>query len=420
MPGYSNTAYWVYVDEFGTVNIQDPSSELYIEVAVFIKDEERLTLENGIEEICQELCGGAELKSSRVGGDNAKRLKYLNKIGNLPFQYYALICNKKLISEGSGLIYKKSCYKNLHKQLNQMLQTLPGNVHFLIDKYGSPDFENSCKVYFEKATMGLIIHADFSFDYVDDKNNRVVQLADFIAGSLSYCFDKKKKDAVYSPSFRTILKKHELELFCYPRQQRAVSNVPPSVQDESFADDLRDRLYNQASRFLEENEDNDDECVQMQWHTLKRLFDASELEDKELRYIYADKLIEHLKSYGYVIGKRNFTVDVIGGLRRADIIIAGSPDGYKLALSLDDVNEYLEHNKEIILPMLHKLAKARNNIRMLMSYDILENAEYADLKELIEKLSESKLDNYAMADKFDVDSAEPLTNETPSQQHDEK
>ena len=74
MPGYNNTAYWVYVDEFGTVNIKDPSSDLYIEVAVFVKDEERQALENGIDELCQELCGGAELKSSRVGGDHAKNL----------------------------------------------------------------------------------------------------------------------------------------------------------------------------------------------------------------------------------------------------------------------------------------------------------------------------------------------------------
>lgn len=412
MPGYSNTAYWVYVDESGTVNKQDPNSNLYIEVAVFIKDKDRQAVERGVEEICNELCNGAELKSSRIGGDNAKRLRYLNKIEELSFQYIALVCNKRLIDEDSGLQYKKSSYKYLHKKLNQMFRHLSGNVHFLIDEYGSKVFEESCKSYFKKSTQELI-HADYSFEYVNDKTNRMIQLSDFIAGTLSYCFDKAKMDAQYSSFFRTILRKHEIDFLCYPRQHIPVSNTPPSVNEPNFADDFRDRLYNQAQQFLEDNENSLDEDIQKQWETLKRLFDASEYEDATRRYIYADELIEHLRESGWTIGKRTFTEEVIGGLRKANIIIAGAPIGYKLALSLDDVNEYLEHDKKIILPMLKKLSKARSNIRLLMNYDILHDDAYTDLRTLIDSLSESKLDDYALTEEFDVESASPLTNGIP-------
>lgn len=412
MPGYDNIAYRVYIDESGTVNIHDPDSNLYIVVAVYIQEENRKTIEEGIEEICKELCNGAELKSSRIGKDNNKRLNFLNRLGALPFQYIAIICNKDLIQDDSGLKYKKSCYKFLHKKLNQMLQEIPGNVHFLIDNYGNHEFEEGCKAYFSK-NIQTLYYADFTFEYANDKENRIIQLADFIAGTLSYCFDKKKKDNQYSTFFRTTLKKHEIELHCYPRQQIPVSEIPPSVDDETFADDLRDRLYNQALRFLEDNEHSLDENVQKQWETLKRLFDASELEDASQRYIYADKLIDYLRECGWTIGKRNFTVDIIGGLRRANIIIAGSPTGYKLALSLEDVNEYLEHDKKIILPMLQKLAKARSNVRLLMNHDILTNVEYADLKVLIDSLSESKLETYAASEEYDIDTAKTLTNAIP-------
>ena len=409
MAGYDYIAYRVYIDESGTVNINDPNSNLYIVVAVYIQEENKKTVEVGIEEICKELCNGAELKSSRIGKDNKKRLKLLDRLGCLPFQYIAIICNKEFIQDDSGLKYKKTCYKFLHKKLNQKLQQIPGNVFFLIDNYGTPEFEKSCKEYFEKNVQGLY-NADFTFEYADDKENRIIQLADFIAGTLSYCFDKKKKDDKYSTLFRLTLKKHEIELHCYPRQQKPVSEVPPSIDDETFADDLRDRLYNQALRFLEDNEHSLDENVQKQWETLKRLFDASELEDASQRYIYADELIEHLRECGWTIGKRNFTVDIIGGLRRANIIIAGSPIGYKLALSLEDVNEYLEHDKKIILPMLQKLAKARSNIKLLMNHDILTNVLYADLKVLIDSLSESKLETYAATEEYDIDTAKTLTN----------
>ncbi len=411
MPGYNNTAYWVYVDEFGTVNLQDPTSHLYIEVAVFIKDEDKEKVESGVEDICNELCNGAELKSSRIGGDNVKRLNYLNKLGHLPFQYIALICNKQYIDKNSGLQYKKTAYKFLHKKLNQIFYQLSGNVNFFIDKYGTKEFEKSCKSYFEKNNQELFC-PDYSFEYVDDKTNRIIQLADFIAGTLSYCFDKEKKDIHYSSFFRTNLIKHEIDILCYPRQQIPVSDNPPNMNDPNFADDLKKRLYNQAQRFLEINEDSRDEDIQKQWETLKHLFDASEYEDDIQRYIYADELIKQLLECGWAIGKRTFTEEVIGGLRKANIIIAGSPIGYKLALSLDDVNEYLEHDKKIILPMLKKLSKARSNIKMLMNHDILQNAAYEDLKTLIDSLSEARLENYAQPEEFDIETSQKLTNET--------
>lgn len=293
-----------------------------------------------------------------------------------------------------------------------MFNQLSGNVNFIIDDYGSKEFEESCRSYFERNTQE-IIHADYFFEYVNDKTNRMIQLADFIAGTLSYCFDKEKKDEHYSSFFRTLLRKLEIELFSYPRHQIPVSKIPPAFEDPHFADDLRDRLYNQAQHFLEENEGSNDEDIQKQWETLKRLFDASEYEETTRRYIYADELIEHLRKCGWTIGKRSFTEEVIGGLRKENIIIAGSPIGYKLALSLEDVNEYLEHDKKIILPMLKKLAKARKNIKMLMNYDILQNSVYTDLKILIDSLSESKLENYSSSEEYDIEAVAKLTNEIP-------
>ena len=97
-------------------------------------------------------------------------------------------------------------------------------------------------------------------------------------------------------------------------------------------------------------------------------------------------------------------------MRRANIIIAGSPIGYKLALSIDDVNEYLEHDKKIILPMLDKLSKARKNILMLMKYDILQSPEYKDLNILINALSENNLNEYAKMEEYDIDTASSLNN----------
>ena len=87
------------------------------------------------------------------------------------------------------------------------------------------------------------------------------------------------------------------------------------------------------------------------------------------------------------------SVEIIGGLRRAGIIISGSQNGYKLALSLKDIDEYLEHDKTIIIPMLSKLRSAQTNVRALIGYNILSGA-YSDLEPLVDVLKERTLVAY--------------------------
>lgn len=82
-----------------------------------------------------------------------------------------------------------------------------------------------------------------------------------------------------------------------------------------------------------------------------------------------------LANSGYEkLTKQVFTANVIGKIRDAGIIIAGTSMGYKLALSAGDIRDYLAHNKNVIFPMFSRIRKAQETIKAatLNEYDILQ------------------------------------------------
>ena len=94
---------------------------------------------------------------------------------------------------------------------------------------------------------------------------------------------------------------------------------------------------------------------------------------------------------------------MIGGLRKEEIIISGSPSGYKLALSLEDINEYLDHDRNIIVPMLQKLTLARRTPREGINFDILIDARYSVLKILIEAIGANDMESFGSEHELDVE-----------------
>jgi hypothetical protein len=99
----------VFVDETGTNELDSDKpgvSHLFICVAVVVDDTGLTATDAAIRQLSTDLCSGAEISSKRIGGDHKKRLKYLERIQNLPFGYFALVINKDRIPKDSGLQFK--------------------------------------------------------------------------------------------------------------------------------------------------------------------------------------------------------------------------------------------------------------------------------------------------------------------------
>jgi len=82
---------------------------------------------------------------------------------------------------------------------------------------------------------------------------------------------------------------------------------------------------------------------------------------------------------------------LVGVIRDLGVVLAGSPNGYKLALTAADIGEYLAHTESIVGPMLARVKLARQSVRLDTSgrYDILSQSH--DLWSLVEASADHRL-----------------------------
>lgn len=386
---------WVtaYVDETGTNDLDSSKpgvSHLFICVAVIVENDVQAMAASGIQQISTDLCGGAEISSKRVGGDHERRVRFLERLCALPFGYFALVINKDKIPKDSGLQFKRSFYKFINRMLYERLLKNGRNLHVVADEIGGKDFMDSFVPYFQQKGMpGLFEQFDHKF--ADSEKTPLIQLADFIAGTLSYCFDAEKK-CPESNKFREFLRNREIAIQCWPWE--VLSGAPAVESSPSIDKVIRERMIQRVSNFLDEHENSTDAERRMQAFILSNLFFARQFEDRERQALVSDELMRRLAQEGFVdLSKQFFQARVIGKIRDEGIILAGSNDGYRLALSVEDVEEYLGHDKNIIEPMLARMLKARGSVLFDtgQNYDVLSKPEYHSLKMLANTFSDASL-----------------------------
>ncbi|RLD43929.1 MAG: hypothetical protein DRI88_10290, partial [Bacteroidetes bacterium] len=165
--------------------------------------------------------------------------------------------------------------------------------------------------------------------------------------------------------------------------------------EQDWDEFIRASCINRVLEFEREHGDSDNEDRQMQIAVLRHLLFQKEYgENNRDDAIYADDLISHLEWQSFPkLNRQSFSSRVIGPLRDAGLVLAGSNDGYRLAMSTRDIRLYLDHDWAIIKPMLHRLKTAQEVIRMATSnrVDILTLPEYASLRCLVRTFEDQQL-----------------------------
>lgn len=380
------------MDESGT-NVLDSSkasgSNLYICVAVVVDEAGRKATEYGIEDLSKRLNGGSEIASKAIGPNHDRRMRFLKEINSFPFHYYALAVNKDHLPKSGGFQFKRSFYKYFNQMLYRKLSTGSNRLHIVADEYGGRDFMDSFQAYLENKGLPDLF-SSFSHDFVSSAESRMIQIADLIAGTLMYCFDQDKKGE-HSAVFRRILRDKEIDIKCWPPSRIARSGIEP-ITTPSLDSLLYDVLCQRAQDFIDKYEESYDEDQQMQVVTLKHLLFARLYEEGTARSIYANSLIEKLKEEGFEeLSDQTFKLRVVGKLRDGGVIITGSNDGYRLALEMEDITDYLHHDRSIIEPMLQRLLMARETVKKITNgqCDILSVGGFENLLRIADEFKDS-------------------------------
>ncbi len=379
---------YAFIDEFGAFgfNFDSEGCSTHFIISAIIVDESNLdVVKNGANIIRNKYFPNGELKSSRIGRDHRKRIAILNELKQLPFNIFVLVCDKSKIYEQSGLRYKHSFYKFINNIAYQELRVSFSKLVIIADEIGGNDFLQSFAKYIRGKEVPLNLFGDSLFRFENSRDNDIIQIADVVSGSLAYNFDLRKKANADGNNYKSILDSKLLMIKEFPIAY-ADFNVQNNDIDPRYNAQIAEIAYRRAMSFKDTHRNTDDPEVKKQLVVLDYLLFRF-MNKSPRRYIPTKELINQLEHLGYgKMTQQIFRNKVIAKLRDADVIISSSHGGYKIPSSVDELYDFINHGKTIILPMLSRLKKCQDAIKLGTDgeIDLFERAEYTSLAKLIE------------------------------------
>lgn len=372
-----------FADESGNNSFEfETQGSHFIVASILVKSEEQLEkLENDLEIIRKRHFQTGEIKSSKVSDNITRRKKILNDILELDFSIYAVVVDKRQLTS-EGFKYKKSFYKFVNNLLyKELFRTFP-ELQLSVDEHGTNKFMLEFKKYVEKNHQRTLF-SGIEFKHANSKQSIIIQLADFIAGTIACIYDITKQNE-FSDELLSLIKPKVTSINIFPRKL-TLSDFDESNFQQTFDKRISDVSFQRIFDFIEKSNSSD---LQMsdQIAFLKLLIWLQRANPKNV-YISTKEIMRHLNSTREKpMNEEYFRSKIIGNLRDKGILISSSNTGYKIPTSKRDLESFLKHGNRVILPMLNRIKEARNAIKLatLNELDILEDEKYKELKNLLE------------------------------------
>ncbi len=377
---------FAYIDETGNSDletIKTGASSYFIVSAVIVSKEKRDKLVQDVEVIRKKYFQSGEIKSSGVGNNSLRRSKILNAVNNLDFKFYTLCVDKERIKKDSGLQYKRSFLKYVNGKLYNLLFQTYLDLHIIADEHGGDEFKLSFENYIDKNHKPDMFYKS-KFDLVNSKDEVLVQLSDFIVGTISKIYEGNRDGKLYE-AYITLLKNRALSIDEWPTKFQTY--YPKDTTSDEFSQLIYQCALAKAEIFIEENEKKHEIDTQLQIATLRHLVFHSRMINKK-DYITTTKLIEFLRNSGFNdVTSYAIRSKIIAPLRDFDVIVTSSNKGYKIPCSFTDMEEFVERVNSIVTPLMSRLGKARKSLKLASNdeVDILKGPNYPHLVDFIDK-----------------------------------
>ncbi|HYH15431.1 MAG TPA: DUF3800 domain-containing protein [Flavisolibacter sp.] len=376
---------FAYADEYGNNSFDFTTQGTHFIVAsVIINAEEKENLEQEIETIRKKYFQTGEIKSKKVGDNHQRRTLILKELAKLNFNIYALVVDKQKLF-GEGFKYKEAFYKYTNGLLYKELYKAYPKLKLFVDEHGGNDFLRSFKKYVHKNHIrDLFEGADFETG--DSKESNIIQLADFIAGTLGRCYDSSK-DLSSKKQFLEILQPRLSSINYFPKEFNKLDLEVESTSE--FDSQISQYVVNLALDFVDTKvikgqEDADQiNCIKL------LLLHHNAFGGK--KYLSAKELMNHLQ-----VGRKKplkdqqFRSTIIGRLRDQGLLIAssskGDKKGYRLPTSAYDLFKFLDHGNSMVLPILNRIKICRERVLLAThnELDILAKDQFVKLGKVLD------------------------------------
>lgn len=299
------------------------------------------------------------------------------------------MCKQRQNQKDGGLQFKKSFLKYVNGKLYNLLFSSYSDIHIIADEYGSEEFKLSFKKYIDKNHKPDIFYQS-TFDLVNSKKEVLVQLSDFIVGTINKIYEEKSSGEL-NEAYINFLSQKALSIDEWPTKYQAY--YTKDITTDKFDQLIYEYALGKAETFIENNEKNHEYDIQLQIATLRHLVFHSRMIKKN-EYVKTTKLIElieFIEKYGFKDVK-SFAVrsKVIAPLRDSDVIVTSSNKGYKIPCCYTDMEEFVERVNSIVTPLLSRLGKARKSLKIVSKdeIDILKGPNFPHLVSFIDVLEQ--------------------------------
>lgn len=362
--------HFVYIDESGSTIIPKGSGDdYYVITAISILQHELKDFQSAARKIVTKHAGTGELKSKTIGSNIERRKQILAEIKESQFSHYSLVIDKQRIWKESGLKYRPSFYKYLHKIFYARINRSLLNIEVITDSYGSNEFMNNFIKYIN--SKGSLFDR---VSFVASHDEPLLQISDIIAGSIR---------RIYSGDDSKDL----LNFLDYPLAP--IEEWPPA--DKKYYDFIEESPYkeydalirkialNSARKFIQENADSSDiEIIQIV-ETIRYLLTKFYEDPNE--YVFRDEIIDYLRTRDIEISDRVLSTNVLAKARDEGILITGTEKGIKIPFDSSDLFNWVNRINSQVVPYLNRLQQARNDFLLASQndYDIVQENLFPEL-----------------------------------------
>lgn len=358
---------YAFTDESGNFgwDLDKPSvSTHFVISAIVVKESDVVLLRHEVEKIRSKHFQTGEMKSSHIGKNHERRKRILADLLPLPFSIFSVVIDKRLLLDSKGLKFKPSFYKFLNNIVHKELRRAFPKLTIVADEIGGSEYMKSFSRYVEERQdiPNLLGEADFFFER--SHKDVLIQLADLISGTIAYEYDLHKVSH-NSPKYHKMLERKIIRIEFYPKTFETYI-LDTSVVAEDYDKTIAELCYKQAVEFIIMHEKEESEEVQAQIIILKYLL--FRFMNNDLRvYIPTKELKNQLAYTSFAdISTQAFRTRIIGKLRDSGVIISGSSakKGYKIPAKESELYDFINHGITIIMPMLERLKKCRDLIKL--------------------------------------------------------
>lgn len=383
---------FAFTDEYGSFgwNFDSPDvSTHFIITSIIIEESKVDNVRKQAEDIRKHFFQTGEIKSKNVGKNHRRRQLILSELLKLDFAIFPVVIDKRGVSNYKGLRYKKSFYKFMNNIVHKELRKAFSNLTVVADEIGNNDYMESFKKYFEENSEPINLFGESELQFEDSKSDPLVQIADFISGTLAYVYDKRKYD-LNAPNYLKIIKPKLTYVRLYPKEYHNFQ-INGSVVASDYDEEIAELCFNQAVTFLEKNKNIDEPEIKAQCLVLDYMIFRL-MNNSTRKYIPTKELKNQLIYMGYKdISTSTFRLKVICKLRDAGVIIASSQKGYKIPTKESELYDFIDHGTQVVLPMLSRLKKCRDIVKLSTKgrLDLLAHDEYRDIRSFFDSQDEN-------------------------------